>query len=176
MGTVNPQDAQKAALRAPEKLATTHELEPFECGVPSLDDWFKRRAWRNEREGASRTYVLCAGNRVVGYYCLAAGSLASAHAPGKVRRNMPDPIPVMVLGRLAIDRAWKGRGLGRGLLRDATLRVLSAADVAGVRAILVHALSDDAKRFYESCGFVESPTDPMTLVVTLKDVKTALDL
>jgi len=173
---VNPQDAQKAALRAPEKLAATHELESFECGVPSLDDWLKRRAWRNEREGASRTYVLCAGNCVVGYYCLAAGSLASAHAPGKVRRNMPDPIPVMILGRLAIDRAWKGRGLGRGLLRDATLRVLAAADVAGVRAILVHALSEDAKRFYERCGFAESPTDPMTLVVTLKDVKTALDL
>ena len=94
---MNPQDVQKAALSAPEKLAATHELEPFECGVPSLDDWLKRRAWRNEREGASRTYVLCAGNRVVGYYCLAAGSLASAHAPGKVRRNMPDPIPIAVL-------------------------------------------------------------------------------
>lgn len=167
---------QKRPLKAPEKLSTTHVLASFDCGVPSLDDWLKRRAGRNEQEGASRTYVLCVENRVVGYYCLAAGSLVSAHAPGKVRRNMPDPIPVMILGRLAIDQGWKGQGLGRGLLRDAVLRVLNAAEIVGVRALLVHALSEDVKRFYASCGFVESLIEPLTLVVTLKDVKAALDL
>lgn len=168
---MNQSKGQKAALRAPEKLTADHHLEDFNCGIPSLDDWLKRRAWRNEQEGASRTYVLCAGTRVAGYYCLAAGSLMAANAPGKVRRNMPDPIPVMILGRLAIDKDWKGQGLGRGLLRDATLRVFSAADVAGVRAILVHALSENAKQFYKSCGFIESPTHSMTLLMMLKDIR-----
>lgn len=163
-------------LRAPEKLAAIHALDAFQCGIATLDDWLKKRAWRNEQEGASRTYVLCAGNRVVGYYCLAAGSLMSVQAPGKVRRNMPDPIPVMILGRLAVDRDWQGQRLGRGLLRDAVLRVLGAAETVGVRAILVHALSEDAKRFYQSGGFVESPVHPMTLVVLLKDARRALDL
>lgn len=173
---MNQKKGQEAVLKAPEKLTADHPLEDFHCGIPSLDDWLKRRAWRNEQEGASRTYVLCAGTRVVGYYCLAAGSLIAANAPGKVRRNMPDPIPVMILGRLAVDQEWKGQGLGRGLLRDATLRVLSAADVAGVRAILIHALSEDAKQFYERCGFVESPTHPMTLLAMLKDIKAIFQL
>ena len=113
---MNRRKGQERVLKAPEKLTADHQLEDFQCGIPSLDDWLKRRAWRNEQEGASRTYVLCAGNRVVGYYCLAAGSVMAAHVPGKVRRNMPDPIPVMILGRLAIHQDWKGQGLGRGCL------------------------------------------------------------
>ena len=116
------------------------------------------------------------GQRVVGYYCLAAGSLLCAEAPGRVRRNMPDPIPVMILGRLAVDRVWQGQGLGSALLRDAVLRILNAAEIAGVRAILVHAISEEAKHFYESHDFMESPMNPMTLVVTLKDIRAALDL
>ena len=166
----------QTTLTAPQRLAVAHELEPFDCGVPSLDDWLKRRARRNEQEGASRTYVVCVGQQVVGYYCLAAGSLLYAEAPGWVRRNMPDPVPVMILGRLAVDRAWQGQGLESALLRDAVLRILNAAEIAGVRAILVHAISKEAKRFYESYDFMESPTNPMTLVVTLKDIRAALDL
>lgn len=173
---MNRRKGQERVLKAPEKLTADHQLEDFQCGIPSLDDWLKRRAWRNEQEGASRTYVVCAGNRVVGYYCLAAGSVMAAHVPGKVRRNMPDPIPVMILGRLAIHQDWKGQGLGRGLLRDATLRVLSAAEVAGIRAILVHAISEEAKQFYECCGFMESPTHPMTLLAMLKDIKSIFEL
>lgn len=173
---MNRRMGQEWVLKAPEKLTADHPLEDFQCGIPSLDDWLKRRAWRNEQEGASRTYVVCAGNRVVGYYCLAAGSVMAAHVPGKVRRNMPDPIPVMILGRLAIHQDWKGQGLGRGLLRDATLRVLSAAEVAGIRAILVHAISEEAKQFYECCGFMESPTHPMTLLAMLKDIKSIFEL
>ena len=130
----------------------------------------------NEREGASRSYVVCAGQEVVGYYCLAAGSVCCLDVPGRVRRNMPDPLPVMVIGRLAIHREWHGQGLGRALLRDAAIRTLSAAEVAGVRAILVHALSEEAKRFYIRWGFMESPTNPMTLVITLQDVKKSLGL
>jgi GNAT superfamily N-acetyltransferase len=167
---------EQPILSAPECLAEKHELEPFNCGVASLDEWLKRRAWHNEQEGASRTYVVCAGQRVVGYYCLAAGSVWCADVPGRVRRRMPDPIPVMIIGRLAVDQGFQGRGLGRALLADAVLRTLNVAEIAGVRAILVQAISEEAKRFYQSCGFVESPTNPMTLVVTLKDVKGALGL
>jgi len=163
-------------LKAPERLEPHHLLESFDCGIPSLNDWLKRRARMNEREGASRSYVVCAGQEVVGYYCLAAGSVCCLDVPGRVRRNMPDPLPVMVIGRLAIHREWHGQGLGRALLRDAAIRTLSAAEVAGVRAILVHALSEEAKRFYIRWGFMESPTNPMTLVITLQDVKKSLGL
>jgi GNAT superfamily N-acetyltransferase len=157
-------------LRAPEKLDAEHDLSAFDCGEPALDEWLRRRALQNEESGASRTYVICAGQRrVVGYYALAVGAVAHAGAPGRIRRNMPDPVPVMVLGRLAIDQTWQGRGLGPALPRDAVLRTLQAAGIAGIRAILVHAISDRARRFYESCGFVASPVDPMTLMVTVAE-------
>lgn len=169
-------EKNQAELTPPEKLKPSHQLDVFDCGIPSLNDWLKRRALRNEQEGASRTYVVCVENQVVGYYCLAAGAICCLDAPGRVRRNMPDPIPVVVIGRLAVHQNWQGQRLGRALLRDAVLRTLGAADVAGVRAILVHALSEDAKRFYSRCGFVESPTHPMTLVVMLKDIKASLGI
>lgn len=157
-------------LQSPVPLTATHEVAGFDCGEPSLDGWLKQRAMRNEGRGASRTYVVCAGGRVVGYYCLAAGSVACESAPGRVRRNMPDPIPLMVLGRLAVDRAWKGRGLGKALLRDAILRTLQVAEIVGVKALVVHALSEDAARFYESQGFHASPTNPKVLFLTLAEV------
>jgi predicted N-acetyltransferase YhbS len=142
--------------------------------VPALDDWLRRRALANQESGASRTHVVAIGRRVVGYYALAAGAVAPA-ATGRVRRNMPDPVPVMVLGRLAVDVGWQGRGLGRALLCDALLRTLQAADIAGIRAILVHAIDDDARRFYQRCGFRPSPIDPLTLMITVRDARTALD-
>lgn len=161
-------------VRPPEHLTPGHDVAAFDSGVPALDDWLKRRALANERSGGSRTYVVCAGRRVVGYYALATGGVAQATTPGRVRRNMPDPVPVMVLGRLAVDRAYHGRGLGAGLLRDAILRTVQAAVLGGVRAILVHAISDDAKRFYERHGFIVSPVDPMTLMITVADAVKAL--
>ena len=115
--------------------------------------------------------MVCAGGRVVGYYALATGAVAQAAATGRVRRNMPDPVPVMVLGRLAVDRAYQSRGRGAGLLRDAILRILQAAKLGGIRAILVHAISEEAKRFYERHGFVESPIDRMMLMITVVDAK-----
>jgi GNAT superfamily N-acetyltransferase len=161
-------------LAAPEHLGVRHDLAAFDSGVADLDDWLRRRALANEESGASRTYVVCAGDRVVGYYALATGGVAQAAAPGRVRRNMPDPVPVMIIGRLAVDRAYQGEGVGRGLLRDAVVRTLQAAEIGGIRAILVHAISDDAKHFYERCGFVASPLDPMTLMVTVADAEKAL--
>jgi len=161
-------------ISAPEHLTPEHDLDAFDSGVPTLDDWLKRRALANEDTDASRTYVVRAGGRVVGYYALAMGAVARPSMPGRVRRNMPDPVPVMVLGRLAVDRAYQGRRIGTGLLRDAILRTLQAADLAGVRAILVHAGSAEAKRFYEHHGFLTSPVDPMTLMITVAEAEQAL--
>ena len=159
---------------APERLGPQHDVSSFESGESALDDWLKRRALVNEESGASRTYVICSGGRVIGYYALANGALAHAAAPGRIRRNMPDPIPVMVLGRLAVDRSCHGRRLGSSLLRDAVLRTLQAAEIAGIRAILVHAISEDAKKFYERSGFSASPLDPMTLLITIADAEKAI--
>ncbi len=161
-------------ISAPEKLRPDHDSSSFDSGVPVLDDWLRRRALPNQERGASRTFVICAGNRVVGYYALAAGAVARAEATGRTRRNMPDPVPVMVIGRLAVDSSYQGRGLGRALLRDAVLRTMQAADIAGIGALLVHAISEDAKRFYERCGFRPSPLDPMTLMITMRDALHAL--
>jgi len=161
-------------LAAPEILGADHDFSSFSSGTPLLDDWLRRRALGNQESGASRTYTICADRRVVGYYALAVGAVAHAEATGRTRRNMPDPVSVMVLGRLAIDAGFQGRGLGRALLRDAILRTLQAAEIAGIRAILVHAISEDARRFYERCGFQPSPLDPMTLMITLRDAEQAL--
>ena len=156
-------------LSPPEKLRAEHDLSEFNCGEPSLDDWLRRRAPQNEESGASRTYVVCAGEHVAGYYALAVGAVAHAEAPGRIRRNMPDPVPVMIIGRLAVHKDHQGRQIGHGLLRDAVLRTLQAAEIAGVRAILVHAISERARKFYEGCGFIPSPMDPMTLMITVAE-------
>jgi len=156
-------------VTAPEPITEAHLIESFSCGVPVLDEWLKRHALKNEVSGASRTFVICQDKQVVGYYTLAAGSVEHRDAPGKIRRNMPDPIPVLVLGRLAIDQQCQQAGLGRNLLKDALLRSLSVSKQAGIRALLVHALSQDAKRFYSGSGFIESPLDSMTLMVALQD-------
>lgn len=160
-------------LRPPEKLRADDDLSDFDCGEPALDDWLRRRALLNEENGASRTYVVCAGQQVVGYYALAVGAVAHGESPGRVRRNMPDPVPVMILGRLAVHRDYQGRKIGPGLLRDAVLRTLQAADIAGIRAILVHAISERARKFYVDCGLVASPMDAMTLMIAVAEAAKA---
>jgi len=155
-------------LSAPVLLSAEHALDDFTCGVASLDEWLKRRAYPNQVSGASRTYVVTEGRRVVGYYCLASGALALNIAPSSVRRNMPDPVPMAVLGRLAIDRLWQGKGLGAAMLQDAVMRSAQAGGIIGILGLLVHAISDEAKIFYEHYGFTASPTQPMTLVLSLK--------
>jgi GNAT superfamily N-acetyltransferase len=161
-------------LSPPELLTDDHQIEEFASGEPFLDDWLKRRARANQASGASRTYVLCEGRRVVGYYALASGAIAPAIVPGKFRRNMPDPIPVVVLARLAVERSRQGLGLGRAMFRDAGLRVAQAADAIGIRGIVVQAISDEARRFYLALGFDPCPAESMTLVVTLRDIRATL--
>lgn len=157
------------------RLTLEHDIQIFESGERSLDEWIVQRALRNERDGASRTYVICASNVVVGYYALSTGSIVSVSAPGRIRRNMPDPIPVMVLGRLAIDRRWQGRGLGQALLRDAILRTIQVSDVVGIRAIVVNAISENARLFYEKYDFKSSPIDPLLMMLLLKDAIGSLE-
>lgn len=161
-------------ISAPEPLASHHDVRSFASGVESLDHWLKHRALKNQATGASRTFVLCEGHSVRAYYALASSAVIVDEAPGRFRRNMPDPIPVVVLGRLAVDQSLQGRGLGRALVRDAGLRVIQAADTIGIRGMIVHALSAEAKSFYEGIGFEPSPIDPMMLMVTLTDLKASL--
>lgn len=162
-------------LAAPQALTAAHEVGGFDSGVSSLDDWLRRRALHNQASGASRSFVVCDAGEVVAYYALAASAVAPDAAPGRFRRNMPDPIPVAVLARLAIARSHQGRGLGRALFRDAALRVMYAADAIGIRGMLVHAISDDAKAFYLKLGLMPSPLDPMTLLVTVADLRAATE-
>jgi GNAT superfamily N-acetyltransferase len=162
-------------LIAPAPLAEHHQVDQFDCGVDSLNDWLRRRARANQTAGASRTYVVCDGAKVVAYYALASGSVDGAAATGRFRRNMPQPIPVAILGRLAVARAFEGRGLGRALIRDAAERLAVAADVLGIRGLVVHAISNEARAFYLAIGLDPSPINPMTLMISLSDLRAALD-
>jgi GNAT superfamily N-acetyltransferase len=161
-------------LRPPEPLSASHALNGFDCGEPTLNDWLQRRAMPNQLSGASRTFVSATTTDQVGaYYALASSAIAPTIAPGRFRRNMPDPIPVVVLARLAIAKPYQGRGLGRALFQDAGARVIQAADAIGIRGLLVHAVSDEAKAFYLALGLELSPLEPMTLMTTLADLKAA---
>ena len=158
-------------VSTPEPLSAAHNCEVFDCGEPVLNDWLKRRALKIEDSGASRTFVVCQDDNVIGYYGLATGSVMHKDAPSKVKRNMPEPVPMMVLGRLAVDKSAQSMGIGRGLLKDAILRTITVAKQAGIKALLVHALSEEARKFYLQCGFIESPLDPMQLMITVKDAQ-----
>jgi predicted N-acetyltransferase YhbS len=162
------------AVSPPQPLGSSHQVENFDCGEPSLDHWLKRRARANQASGASRTYVVCEEDRVVAYYSLASGAVTAATTPGRFRRNMPDPIPIVLLARLAVDRAYQGRGLGRALFSDAAYRVLEAANSIGIRGIVVHAISDGAREFYVSLGFSPCSHEPMMLVVSIQDLRAAV--
>jgi GNAT superfamily N-acetyltransferase len=161
-------------LKAPEPLAAHHALDAFDCGIAPLDDWLKRRAVQNQAVGASRTFVASDAGQVIAYYALASSAIAPTAAPGRFRRNMPGPIPVVVLGRLAIARSHQGRGLGRALFQDAGRRVIYAAETIGIRGLLVHAISDEAKAFYLQLGLDPSPLEPMTMMTTVTDLRAAL--
>jgi len=155
-------------LSPPQPLMASHQLDSFVCGEASLDDWLRRRALINQTTGASRTFVVTdESGQVLAYYALAAGAVSHQESPGTIRRNMPDPVPVMVLARLAVDQRLQGQQVGGALLKDALQRAVSVAQNIGVRALLVHALNDRARQFYAHYGFVPSPANPMTLMLPL---------
>ena len=164
---MNP--AALGGTAAPVPLTPERDTSQFVCRHDALSVWLSKRALANAASGASRTYVVCAPEpQVIGYYALSAGSIAAASVAGRLRRNMPDPLPVFVLGRLAVHSDWAGRGIGSGLLKDAVLRAIQASALIGVRAILCHAIDEEARGFYLKHGFVSSPLDPLTLMLGLQ--------
>jgi GNAT superfamily N-acetyltransferase len=161
-------------LSQPVGLTAAHDLSGFDCGEPALNDWLKHRALKNEGR-FSRTYVVCDGDSVAGYFCILVGAVEREAAPGKVRRNAPEAIPVSVIGRLAVSSAYAGRGLGANLLSDALRRIASASQSIGIGAVLVHAKDERAKRFYLACAeFIEYPADSRTLFLPIETVIAAL--
>lgn len=162
----------------PELLADHHVLEGFDCGVGSLDLWLLEHARQNAAGGSARTYVVVDGerDRVIGYHALAAAAISPAEATARAKRGQPrHPIPAVLLARLAVDRSVQGHGIGGFLLRDAMTRALRASEQIGARVLLVHALHDEARAFYERWGFERSPTDPLNLQLLFKDVRKSLD-
>ena len=157
-------------LSPPVPLAPSHDLGQFDCGEPALNDWPKHRALKNESR-FSRTYVVGDGNRVVAYFCIAAGAVEREAAPGKIRRNAPASIPVSVIGRLAVSKSHTGRGLGADILADALRRIAVASQSIGIGAVLVQAKDENAKRFYLACAeFIEYPADSRTLFLPIETV------
>ena len=159
-------------IKAPELLTDEHVLDVFSCGKPELDDWLMKKALKNHKRNNTRVYVVCDdNNKVIGYYAIAMGSVQRESALSSLKRNSPNPIPMVVLARLAVDEGYKGRGIGVGLLKDCVLRSVHAMNVVGGTGILVHALDDEAKAFYKRFGFNESPIDAMTLMARVIDIE-----
>ena len=161
-------------ITAPVSITIQHNTEQFDCGNKILNEWLKKRDLKNQSRGASRTFVICEHGWVVGFYALASGSVERLTVPKTISRNMPDPIPVIILGRLAVSTELQGKSLGSALLKDALLRTISISQQVGVRALLVHAISEEAKRFYHKYGFQPSPVDSMTLFLSIKNIKAHL--
>lgn len=160
-------------LSAPVPLSTSHNLAEFDCGEPALNDWLKQRALKNESR-FSRTYVVCDDNRAIGYFCISAGSVDRAAAPGKVRRNAPDMVPVSIIGRLAVSKSHAGRGLGADMLSDALRRIAVASQSIGIGAVMVQAKDEAAKGFYQACAeFLEYPADSRTLFLLIESLVAA---
>lgn len=164
-------------ITAPQPLTIDHNLDQFSCGKQVLDDWLRNTALKNHSQGGSRTFVITdeETNRVIGYYCISTGSIEHNKITGKFKRNMPDPIPVILLGRLAVDVDYANRGIGTGLMKDCYKRVVSISTEVGVRAILVHAIDDESRQYYLKLGFSESPIQSHTLMIRVKDIVTALE-
>ena len=156
-------------MKSPERISEKHDLESFDCGQSVLNDWLKRKALKNENSYDTRTYVICGSQKVIGYYSLATGSVEHSELPSLLKRNAPDPISVMVLGRLAVDKSKQKLGLGKALLRDAILKTALVSEMAGVKALVVHAISPDAKEFYIKHDFIDSPIE-MSLMLPIKYV------
>jgi GNAT superfamily N-acetyltransferase len=167
--------ASKPLYNAPVLLTREHDCSAFACGKPPLNQYIKKYALVNQENDISRTYVTTKDNGIVGYYSLAFGSISHEAATQKIKDDLPQyPIPIILLARLAVDLKEKGKGLGKGLLRDAMLRTIQAADIGGLRATLTHAKDEDAKGFYEQFGFTASPLDELHLMISIKDIRANL--
>jgi len=162
-------------LEKPGPISRDDLTDGFDSGNPVLDNWLAREAFRNEEAGASRTYVVRDAGRIVAYYSLATGGVERSGAPGGIRRNMPDPIPVMILARLAVARSHQGQGIGRALVRDALLRTVRASEIAGIRAVTVHAIDEQAAAFYRRLGFRPSPIDDLVYFARPESVLASID-
>jgi ribosomal protein S18 acetylase RimI-like enzyme len=154
-------------ITAPEAINSNHRIDRFNCGVDSLNDWLNKRALKNEKNNASRTYVVCSGMNVAGYFSLATGSIELSETPGKIKRNMPSPIPVMILGRLAVDIDYQDRKVGKGLIKEAVLKTILISEKVGLKGLLVHALNDNARYFYKAHGFIEFPDNLLKLILLI---------
>lgn len=158
-----------------EKLRREHDLSPFDCGKPVLNLWLQKYAWTNQQADSAKTYVAVARNRIAGYYSLTSGAVQKQESPQRIAKGLANhPIGVVLLARLAIDASFQGHGLGKALLFDSLKRIDEAADIIGVRAVMVHAIDDDARRFYEHFEFERSPADPFQLMLLLKDLRRAI--
>ena len=158
-----------------QKLVREHDTTGFDCGNPTLNDWLTKFAWTNQQADSARTYVAFDGHRVVGYYALTTGSVHKHESPQRIAKGLANhPIGVVLLARLAVDRTRQGKGLGKALLFDALAHIGEAADIVGVRAVLVHAIDESARRFYGHFGFEESPVNPYQLLLLLKDLRRAI--
>lgn len=161
--------------RSIEKLQRGHVIEAFDCGQPELNHWLLKYALQNQSANAAQTYIGLVNGVMVGYYSLAVGQVEYADAPDRIQKGLArHPVPMMLLARLAVHKEWQGRGIGRALLKDAVLRTLQVADIAGIRALAVHAKDDRARRYYEQFDFIPSPTDPLHLFVLLKDIRKSI--
>jgi predicted N-acetyltransferase YhbS len=161
-------------IKSPVPLDQSHDLTGFDCGNNDLTEWLKKKALKNQISGSSRTFVVRDEQKVVAYYSLAAGSIEHEFVNSKVKRNQPNPIPVVILARLAVALGYQKKGIGLGLVKDAIQRILSASEAIGIRAILVHAIDGSAKVFYEQCGFTPSELQDRTLLMLLTDVEKTL--
>nr|WP_281719843.1 GNAT family N-acetyltransferase [Nitrosomonas nitrosa] len=158
--------------RTIEKPQQHHAIDAFDCGREELNRFLQQYALQNQQSRGAQTYVGLVDQTVVGYYALAVGSVEQALAPERIKKGLAKhSIPIMLLARLAVDRRWQNQGIGAALLKDATLRTLQAADIAGIRALVVHAKDEEARRFYERFDFLPSPSDPLHLYMLLKDAR-----
>lgn len=158
-----------------EKLRREHDLTPFDCGNATLNTWLKKYAWTNQQADSAQTYLALSGRRVAGYYSLTTGSVHKHESPARIAKGLANhPIGIVLLARLAVDIAQQGKGLGKALLFDALTRIEEAADIIGVRAVMVHAIDEPARRFYEHFGFEPSPLDPFQMLLLMKDLRTAI--
>ena len=174
MGTITPGQA-RGKPNAPEPLGARHDVSRFDSGIDSFNAWLQRRARLNEVKGGARTYVVCDGDRVIAFYSLAASSVERRRVSSRVARNMPEPIPVILLGQLAVDVSYQGRGLGSDLLIDAGKRALRVAAVIGARAIVVQAFNEEARTFYERFGFLPfSDREPLMLLLRISELRVML--